>query len=127
MVVGAETGTTNLASALGVPTVVLMGGGDFARFLPATSRDVIACLPLACYGCGWKCTFSREHCVRDLMPDVLAAAFAAALAGPSEKSRVFVPSPHRIARRRDLPPPGDVRQWLGTDIADVIEVDAGPA
>ncbi len=127
MVVGAETGTTNLASALGIPTVVLMGGGDFGRFLPATPNDVIACLPLACYGCGWKCTFSREHCIRDAMPDVLGAAFAAALAGPAARSRVFVPTPRRITSHRDLPPIGDVRQWLGDDIADVIEVDAGRA
>ena len=125
MVVGAETGTTNMASALGVPTVVLMGGGDFGRFLPATPRDVIACLPLACYGCGWKCTFEREHCIRDAMPDVLGAAFTAALAGPSATARVFVPAAHRITSRRDLPPIGDVRQWLGADIAEIIEVDAG--
>lgn len=123
LVVGAETGTTNMASALGIPTVVLMGGGDFARFLPATPRDVIACLPLACYGCGWKCTFAREHCIRDVMPDVLGAAFAAALAGPSGKARVFIPAPHRMSARHDLPPAGDVRQWLGAEIADVFEVD----
>lgn len=123
MVVGAETGTTNMASALGVPTVVLMGGGDFGRFLPATPRDVIACLPLACYGCGWKCTFEREHCIRDAMPDVLGAAFAAALAGRAATARVFVPAKHRITSRPDLPPVGDVREWLGVEIAEIIEVD----
>ncbi len=123
IVVGAETGTTNMASALGVPTVVLMGGGDFGRFLPASPRDTIACLPLACYGCGWKCSFSREHCIRDAMPDVMQAAFAAALAGPSDKPRVFVPSARRLASRSDLPPIGDVRRWLPNDIAEIIEVD----
>ncbi len=123
IVIGAETGTTNMASALGVPTVVLMGGGDFGRFLPASPLDHIACLPLACFGCGWKCSFSREHCIRDAMPDVMQAAFAAALAGTADKPRVFVPSARRLAGRVDLPPVADVRRWLPNEIAEIIEVD----
>lgn len=125
IVVGAETGTTNMASALGVPTVVLMGGGDFGRFLPASPLDTIACLPLACYGCGWKCSFSREHCIRDAMPDVLGAAFQAALSSTSAKPRVFVPSARRLAGRTDLPPRGELGTWLPNDMAEIIEVDAG--
>ncbi len=124
IVVGAETGTTNMASALGVPTVVLMGGGDFGRFLPASPKDHIACLPLACFGCGWQCSFSREHCIRDAMPDVMQAAFAAALDGHTDKPRVFIPSARRLTARTDLPPIGDVRRWLPNEIADIIEVDA---
>ncbi|MDX2185074.1 MAG: glycosyltransferase family 9 protein [Gemmatimonadaceae bacterium] len=122
LVAGAETGTTNLASAMGVPTVTLMGGGDFARFLPASPTDVIACLPLACFGCGWKCHFSREHCVRDAMPDVLGAAVAAALADRGTKPRVFVPNPARQRATPGLPSLGDVRQWLSAEVADVYEV-----
>ncbi len=96
IVVGAETGTTTLASALGVPNVVLMGGGDFGRFLPYGPNDAVACLPLACYNCGWHCRYGIPHCVRDIAPEVLAEAFRRTLDGLGDKPRVFMQAPDRF-------------------------------
>ncbi|EHJ45959.1 glycosyl transferase family 9 (plasmid) [Solidesulfovibrio carbinoliphilus subsp. oakridgensis] len=90
LAVGAETGLAHLACAVGTPHVVLLGGGHFGRFMPYSPLTHVACLPLACYGCNWQCRYERAHCVADVHPGVMAEAVRAALAGPSDRIRVFM-------------------------------------
>jgi ADP-heptose:LPS heptosyltransferase/2-polyprenyl-3-methyl-5-hydroxy-6-metoxy-1,4-benzoquinol methylase len=90
--VGADTGTAHLASAVGTPNVVMLGGGHFGRFQPYSASSSIVCLPLACYQCNWNCSYSRAHCIRDIDPAVVATAFREALAGGSAKPRVYLES-----------------------------------
>lgn len=92
LAVGAETGLAHIACAVGTPNVVLLGGGHFARFMPYSPLTSVACLPLACYSCNWRCRYARAHCVKDLHPVVLKEAVREALAGPSEAVRVYCQS-----------------------------------
>jgi len=64
LVVTNETGTAHLAAALRVPTLCIMGGGHFGRFLPypKEARDsgikVVALHhPMLCFNCNWKCVY----------------------------------------------------------------------
>lgn len=49
-----ESGAAHLASACGVPTVALTGGGHINRFVPwGTLTPVVH--PMPCFGCNWMC------------------------------------------------------------------------
>jgi len=87
--VGADTGTAHIASAVGTPHVVLLWGGHFGRFFPYSPLTSVVCLPLECYGCNWQCSYSRPHCVKDIHPSVVEAAFRETFTGGSEQPRLF--------------------------------------
>ncbi len=90
LAVGAETGLAHIACAVGTPNVILLGGGQFGRFMPYSPLTSIVSLPLECYGCNWHCKFIRAHCVQDVNVDVLAAAIRDALQSVSDKPRLYL-------------------------------------
>jgi ADP-heptose:LPS heptosyltransferase len=61
--VGNETGPAHVATALGIPTVVLLGGGHFGRFFPypAITRPLHHIRPvhvsMDCFNCDWRCRY----------------------------------------------------------------------
>ena len=57
---GADSAGAHMACAVGVPNVVLLGGGHFGRFLPYSPLTSAVCLPLECYGCGWACRYDAH-------------------------------------------------------------------
>jgi ADP-heptose:LPS heptosyltransferase len=61
-----DTAAVHIASACGVPTVCLVGGGHYGRFMPyevemvtgqPLPRAVFHAMP--CFGCLWKCIYER--------------------------------------------------------------------
>ena len=72
--VGVDTSGAHVACAVGLPNVVLLGGGHFGRFLPYSVLTTAVCFPLECYNCNWQCRYSRCHCVDDIRPDVVLSA-----------------------------------------------------
>jgi ADP-heptose:LPS heptosyltransferase len=87
--VGAESAGAHIACAVGIPNVVVMGGGHFGRFLPYSPLTSVVCLPLDCYGCNWGCRYKRAYCVKDLAPQILRKAIRRSLSEPAAKPRVF--------------------------------------
>lgn len=65
VVVGNDTGTMHLAIASGAPTVCIIGGGHFGRFMPYgnPARNIFLNHPLACYQCGWHCVREEPECI----------------------------------------------------------------
>ncbi len=90
LAVGAECGLAHVARAVDAPDVILPGGGQFGRFSPCSTGATAACLPLDCFGCDWKCRYETPHCIRGVLPEVVADAVKAALASPPKRIRVFV-------------------------------------
>jgi FkbM family methyltransferase len=89
--VGAESAGAHIACAVGVPNVVLLGGGHFGRFMPYSPLTSAVALPLECFGCNWRCKHSRTHCIKDVSPAVLAAAIRETLAKPAtDRPRLFL-------------------------------------
>jgi len=64
LLIGNETSAIHLASAVGTPSICLLGGGHFGRFVPYP-KDWSGCQPrpvyfvMDCYGCNWRCTKPR--------------------------------------------------------------------
>jgi len=67
LLVGNETGSIHLAAALGVPSISIVGGGHFGRFLPYSVPPAKGAVPprvvaskMACFGCNWQCIYPRR-------------------------------------------------------------------
>lgn len=62
---GNDTFGLHAAIVAGIPSVVIMGGGDYGRWLPwlqpAKHRMVSGHLP--CFGCHWRCSRATFDCV----------------------------------------------------------------
>jgi ADP-heptose:LPS heptosyltransferase len=65
LVVGNDTGPIHIAAAAGVPTICIVGGGHFGRFLPysgpmTTSGPAPEAVhfPMECFGCNWRCIYT---------------------------------------------------------------------
>ena len=98
LTVGTDSVLSRVAVAVGVPNVVLLGGGNFGKTMPLSPLTTAVCLPLDCLGCGWQCRFQQPHCVRDVSAAVVAAAIRIAF------NRVPGERPHVVAQDRSLWP-----------------------
>ncbi|MBS1537195.1 MAG: glycosyltransferase, partial [Bacteroidetes bacterium] len=103
--VGAETGAAHLACAVGIPHVVVLGGGHFGRFMPYSALTSAVSLPLECFGCNWQCKYKTPYCVRSVSSEILTEAIRQTLAKPSSKPRIF------IQESADWNPKNNEPQW----------------
>jgi ADP-heptose:LPS heptosyltransferase/2-polyprenyl-3-methyl-5-hydroxy-6-metoxy-1,4-benzoquinol methylase/predicted O-methyltransferase YrrM len=124
IVVAADTSIPHIASALGIPNVVVLGGGHFGRFFPYSRSTSIVCLPLECYGCGWRCPYSTEHCVKNVAPQVVAEAIRVTLSGVGAKPRVFVQSSsvNTMGHQSSMPRWKLFNEWLNPESVEMIMV-----
>ena len=64
--VGHDTGPMHIAAAMRKPVAAVFGGGHKLRFLPAVSPSVSLIVGVPCVGCGWACSFSTSHCIKQV-------------------------------------------------------------
>ncbi|MEX2528482.1 MAG: glycosyltransferase family 9 protein [Gemmatimonadota bacterium] len=85
-----ETGALHLATALGTPTVGLLGGGHHGRFYPwgDPERNRVADHPMDCYHCNWVCRYDTIRCIQEIPPSRISRELTRALAAePTSPSR----------------------------------------
>ncbi len=78
---GNDSSVIHFAQALGIPSVVVAGGGHFGRFVPYPDSDkqhVVFTL-LDCYSCHWRCIYSTPRCLEEVTVDMVFQATNAAL------------------------------------------------
>jgi ADP-heptose:LPS heptosyltransferase len=73
LLVGNETSAIHISSAVGTPSICLLGGGHFGRFVPYEFDDgqsgvapVPAFHKMDCFGCNWQCT--QRYAPGDAVP-----------------------------------------------------------
>ena len=64
---GVDTGPAHLALALEIPTVVILGGGDYGRFFPYGKAKAVF-KRMACFQCHWDCRYDRALCLHEIPP-----------------------------------------------------------
>ena len=126
LAVGAETSMAHIACAVGTPNVIVTGGGHFGRFMPYSPLTSIVCLPLECYNCSWCCKFERVHCVKDIMPEVLAEAVRQTLDHKAAKPRVFVQGESLWRPQPGLPAWKWFNKFLDVSTVEIIPVGDVP-
>lgn len=74
VVLAPESGPLHLAISLGRPTVGVVGGGHYGRFLPWGNPAInrIVCQRMECFGCGWRCHHPTIRCIEEVRPDAVA-------------------------------------------------------
>jgi ADP-heptose:LPS heptosyltransferase len=77
-VLSVDTGLAHLSVAQGVPTVVLVTGGNPGRFFPWPNArsHVVLNVPMSCSGCNDRCTLSEAECITHIPSDDIVAAYA---------------------------------------------------
>ena len=62
-----ETSAVHIAAACGTPTVCLLGGGHYGRFMPYQVQQTMnpplpraVIHPMPCFGCNWECIYQRR-------------------------------------------------------------------
>ena len=101
---GSDSSGLHIACAVGLKNVVLLGGGHFGRFCPYSPLTTAVSLPLACYGCNWRCPHDRIHCLHDITPDTVLTAVRSTLdtnksgAGPMLAIQTHAATPASIRR-----------------------------
>jgi len=83
-----DTSAVHIASATNTPSLAILGGGHFGRFLPyvridnptarqKTAVPSVVYQQMDCYGCGWHCQFTSYNelvpCINNIEPDSVIA------------------------------------------------------
>lgn len=65
MLIGNETSAVHIAAALSIPSVCIMGGGHYGRFVPYQTEieakkpfPVVVTKKMSCFGCNWHCIYT---------------------------------------------------------------------
>jgi ADP-heptose:LPS heptosyltransferase len=87
--VGNETSAIHFAAAVSTPSLCILGGGHYARFMPYEIESKIERpLPLPiihqmdCFGCNWQCRYPYKKggpvpCIENISVDEVFTAFQA--------------------------------------------------
>lgn len=124
LVLGVETGLAQVACAVDAPHVLLVSGAYFGRFLPASAKSSIVIQPLNCYFCLGECPYKEAYCLTQIPPAVFRRAVDDALAGPSDRARVYLAEnpadfPEGTAPR---PEPHWQDDWIDERAVELIRV-----
>ena len=71
---GVESAPCHIATAIGVPSVVLTGGGHFGRFVPYSNLQTLVNKEMDCYGCNWQCKYERVYCMEEIRVEEVVSA-----------------------------------------------------
>lgn len=65
LLIGVDTSGLHMAIAADVPTIAVVGGGHFGRFVPWGSSDkhIFVTNKLECFHCGWVCSKQDIECI----------------------------------------------------------------
>jgi ADP-heptose:LPS heptosyltransferase len=76
-----DTATAHIATALDIPTVVILGGGHYGQFGPwrKSPRQEWVTHPLPCFHCHWHCTQLEPYCITRITPESIAEAMSRVL------------------------------------------------
>jgi ADP-heptose:LPS heptosyltransferase len=95
LVIGNETSGVHIAARVGTPSVCILGGGHYGRFLPYPSTVEMRPVPVVhrmpCFNCDWRCTQPHKAggavpCVLDVSVDEVLEGVVTALVAGGDKT-----------------------------------------
>jgi ADP-heptose:LPS heptosyltransferase len=76
LLISNDTSAIHIAAAVGTPSLCILGGGHFGRFMPYSTGSIHTPVsvydPMPCYGCNWKCT--QPHNAGEAVPCIQAVS-----------------------------------------------------
>jgi hypothetical protein len=86
---GNDTGPMHIASAVGIPSVGLFGGGTWPRFVPLGPHSLALVEELPCFGCGWECIFGDAPCMNTISVEDARIAIRKCLQNEAVESNIL--------------------------------------
>lgn len=74
LVISMDTSGLHLAVAAGIPTIGIVGGWHYGRFVPwgDTERHIYLIKKLECFYCNGNCKMNRFECIQGVAPETVA-------------------------------------------------------
>lgn len=68
LVLGNENGPMHIAIFSGTPTITILGGGHFGRFMPYEDekRNKFVYKKMDCFQCDWQCIYEEKRCITEI-------------------------------------------------------------
>ena len=68
LAIGNDTGPMHIAIASGIPTLCVLGGGHFDRFMPYGDPKInkFVFKKMKCYRCNWNCIYPEIRCLTEI-------------------------------------------------------------
>ena len=87
LLIGNDTSAIHIAAAVETPSVCILGGGHFGRFLPYPEnlpgcRPVAVYREMACFGCNWRC--NQPHTPNGPVPCISSISVDAVIASANQ-------------------------------------------
>lgn len=78
LLISMDTAGLHMAIAAGVPSIGIVGGGYFGRFVPwgDPGKNIFLTRKMECFNCKWRCTKKEVECVTGVTPQEVAQAAA---------------------------------------------------
>lgn len=72
--IGMETSGLHIAIATGIPSIGIVGGGHYGRFVPwgDPGKNIILTSEMECFHCNWACTNTVMECINGISPAEVA-------------------------------------------------------
>ena len=69
--IGNDSGLTHIAHNLKVPTIAIIGGGEYGNFFPykENPNTIYYYHKLDCFGCNWNCIYKERYCLKNIKMD----------------------------------------------------------
>jgi ADP-heptose:LPS heptosyltransferase len=66
--IGEDSAPLHMAAALRKPSVGIIGGSHFGRYVPWGNPEInrFVHVPMDCYGCNWRCPHPRIRCIEEI-------------------------------------------------------------
>ena len=70
LLIGVDTSGLHMAISAGMPTIGIVGGGHFGRFVPwgDSEKNIFLTKKMECFNCNWVCTKEEVECIRGVSP-----------------------------------------------------------
>ncbi len=63
-----ETAALHFGIVAGIPTIELVGGGHYGRFIPwgDSNKNPVVTHSMDCFNGNWKCKFQSTFCIKEI-------------------------------------------------------------
>jgi len=76
LLISTESAGLHMGITAGIPTIGIVGGGHYGRFVPwgDNTKNIILTKKLDCFNCNWRCEKRRFECIQGVTPAEVASA-----------------------------------------------------
>jgi len=116
---GTENLVSQIAGIANIQNLLLLGGGEFGKYLNYSPKTQIICLPLECYGCKWNCKYETKYCLEKISSELITNTFTQLIESKENEFSIFVQT--ELDKTKDnIPKWNDFSRFIDIDTVNII-------